>query len=227
MTWRVTLKRSAFGSLQRLSMRFYSARHTGEMMTRLEPDASDIALLFHIIAPSALTDGLFLAGSLVCHACARLAARGGRDPPLPAAVHRVPAHHPRGQLLLRPPVPCRGRAAHRHQRLPDRGAGGARLRPPAARAGTVRRTQPDGGAPRLPGRRHGRDHPAADAARHRAGAGGGGGPPAPGRGDARPGEHRRASDLRRLPGRVTSGRSEGWWSWLRTGGASPPPRAGC
>ena len=32
----VTLKRSAFGSLQRLSMRFYSARHTGEMMTRLE-----------------------------------------------------------------------------------------------------------------------------------------------------------------------------------------------
>ena len=61
----VTLKRSAFGSLQRLSMRFYSARHTGEMMTRLEQDASDIALLFHIIAPSALTGGLFLAGSLV------------------------------------------------------------------------------------------------------------------------------------------------------------------
>ena len=60
----VTLKRSAFGSLQRLSMRFYSARHTGEMMTRLEQDASDIALLFHIIAPSALTGGLFLAGSL-------------------------------------------------------------------------------------------------------------------------------------------------------------------
>ena len=61
----VTLKRSAVGSLQRLSMRFYSARHTGEMMTRLEQDASDIALLFHIIAPSALTGGLFLAGSLV------------------------------------------------------------------------------------------------------------------------------------------------------------------
>ena len=61
----VTLKRSAFGSLQRLSMRFYSARHTGEMMTRLEQDASDIALLFHIIAPSALTGGLFLVGSLI------------------------------------------------------------------------------------------------------------------------------------------------------------------
>ena len=61
----VTLKRSAFGSLQRLSLRFYSARHTGEMMTRLEQDASDIALLFHIIAPSALTGGLFLVGSLI------------------------------------------------------------------------------------------------------------------------------------------------------------------
>ena len=36
----VTLKRSAVGSLQRLSMRFYSARHTGEMMTRLEQDWS-------------------------------------------------------------------------------------------------------------------------------------------------------------------------------------------
>lgn len=61
----VTLKRSAFGSLQRLSMRFYGARHTGEMMTRLEQDASDIALLFHIIAPSALTGGLFVAGSML------------------------------------------------------------------------------------------------------------------------------------------------------------------
>ena len=60
----VTLKRSAFGSLQRLSMRFYGARHTGEMMTRLEQDASDVALLFHIIAPSALTGGLFVAGSM-------------------------------------------------------------------------------------------------------------------------------------------------------------------
>lgn len=60
----VTLKRSAFGSLQRLSMRFYGARHTGEMMTRLEQDASDVALLFHVIAPSALTGGLFVAGSM-------------------------------------------------------------------------------------------------------------------------------------------------------------------
>ena len=61
----ITLKRTAFGSLQRLSMRFYGARHTGEMMTRLEQDASDIALLFHLIAPNALTGGLFVAGSMV------------------------------------------------------------------------------------------------------------------------------------------------------------------
>ena len=61
----VALKRSAFGSLQRLSMRFYSARHSGEMMTRLEQDASDIALLFHLVAPGALTGGLFLLGSLI------------------------------------------------------------------------------------------------------------------------------------------------------------------
>ena len=61
----ITLKRTAFGSLQRLSMRFYGARHTGEMMTRLEQDASDIALLFHLIAPNALTGGLFVAGSLI------------------------------------------------------------------------------------------------------------------------------------------------------------------
>ena len=61
----ITLKRAAFGSLQRLSLRFYSGRHTGEMMTRLEQDASDIALLFHIIAPSALRGGLFLVGSLI------------------------------------------------------------------------------------------------------------------------------------------------------------------
>ena len=60
----VTLKRTAFHSLQRLSMRFHTARHTGELMTRLEQDASDVALLFHIIAPSALHGGIFLAGSL-------------------------------------------------------------------------------------------------------------------------------------------------------------------
>ena len=46
-------------------MRFHTARHSGEMMTRLEQDASDVALLFHIIAPSALHGGIFLAGSLV------------------------------------------------------------------------------------------------------------------------------------------------------------------
>ena len=61
----VTLKRTAFQSLQRLSMRFHTDRHTGELMTRLEQDASDVALLFHIIAPSALHGGFFLAGSLV------------------------------------------------------------------------------------------------------------------------------------------------------------------
>ena len=61
----ITLKRTAFASLQRLSMRFHTARHTGELMTRLEQDASDVALLFHIIAPSALHGGLFLAGALV------------------------------------------------------------------------------------------------------------------------------------------------------------------
>ena len=60
----VTLKRTAFHALQRLSMRFHTARHTGELMTRLEQDASDVALLFHIIAPSALHGGIFLAGSL-------------------------------------------------------------------------------------------------------------------------------------------------------------------
>ena len=60
----ITLKRTAFHSLQRLSMRFHTARHTGELMTRLEQDASDVALLFHIIAPSALHGGVFLAGSL-------------------------------------------------------------------------------------------------------------------------------------------------------------------
>ena len=60
----ITLKRTAFHSLQRLSMRFHTARHTGELMTRLEQDASDVALLFHIIAPSALHGGIFLAGSL-------------------------------------------------------------------------------------------------------------------------------------------------------------------
>jgi len=61
----VTLKRTAFHSLQRLSMRFHTGRHSGELMTRLEQDASDVALLFHIIAPSALHGGIFLAGSLV------------------------------------------------------------------------------------------------------------------------------------------------------------------
>ena len=61
----ITLKRTAFHSLQRLSMRFHTGRHSGELMTRLEQDASDVALLFHIIAPSALHGGLFLAGSLV------------------------------------------------------------------------------------------------------------------------------------------------------------------
>ena len=60
----VTLKRTAFHSLQRLSMRYHTARHTGELMTRLEQDASDVALLCHIIAPSALHGGIFLAGSL-------------------------------------------------------------------------------------------------------------------------------------------------------------------
>ena len=61
----ITLKRTAFHSLQRLSMRFHTGRHSGELMTRLEQDASDVALLFHIIAPSALHGGIFLAGSLV------------------------------------------------------------------------------------------------------------------------------------------------------------------
>jgi ATP-binding cassette subfamily B protein len=60
----ITLKRTAFASLQRLSMRFHTARHSGELMTRLEQDASDVTLLFHIIAPSALHGGIFLAGSL-------------------------------------------------------------------------------------------------------------------------------------------------------------------
>lgn len=60
----ITLKRTAFHSLQRLSMRFHTARHSGELMTRLEQDASDVALLFHIIAPSALHGGIFLAGAL-------------------------------------------------------------------------------------------------------------------------------------------------------------------
>ena len=61
----ISLKRTAFGSLQRLPMRFHTGRHTGELMTRLEQDASDVALLFHIIAPSALHGGMFLLGSLV------------------------------------------------------------------------------------------------------------------------------------------------------------------
>ncbi len=61
----ITLKRTAFHSLQRLSMRFHTSRHSGELMTRLEQDASDVALLFHIIAPSALHGGVFLAGSLL------------------------------------------------------------------------------------------------------------------------------------------------------------------
>lgn len=61
----ISLKRTAFESLQRLSMRFHTGRHTGELMTRLEQDASDVALLFHIIAPSALHGGIFLVGSLI------------------------------------------------------------------------------------------------------------------------------------------------------------------
>lgn len=61
----ITLKRTAFASLQRLSLRFFTHRHTGELMTRLEQDASDVALLFHIIAPSALYGGVFLAGALI------------------------------------------------------------------------------------------------------------------------------------------------------------------
>jgi ATP-binding cassette subfamily B protein len=59
------LKRTAFAAIQHLPMRFFSDRHTGELMTRLEQDASDIALLFHIILPSAIHGGVFLAGSLI------------------------------------------------------------------------------------------------------------------------------------------------------------------
>ena len=61
----IRLKRTAFAAIQRLPMRFFSNRHTGELMTRLEQDASDIALLFHIILPSAIHGGVFLAGSLI------------------------------------------------------------------------------------------------------------------------------------------------------------------
>ncbi len=60
----ITLKRTAFASLQRLSLRFFMGHHTGELMVRLEQDASDIALMFHIIAPSAIHGDIFLAGSL-------------------------------------------------------------------------------------------------------------------------------------------------------------------
>ncbi len=61
----IRLKRTAFAAIQHLPMRFFSDRHTGELMTRLEQDASDIALLFHIILPSAIHGGVFLAGSLI------------------------------------------------------------------------------------------------------------------------------------------------------------------
>ncbi len=61
----IRLKRTAFAAIQHLPMRFFSDRHTGELMTRLEQDASDIALLFHIILPSAIHGGMFLVGSLI------------------------------------------------------------------------------------------------------------------------------------------------------------------
>ena len=61
----IRLKRTAFAAIQHLPMRFFSDRHTGELMTRLEQDASDIALLFHIILPSAIHGGVFLVGSLI------------------------------------------------------------------------------------------------------------------------------------------------------------------
>ena len=61
----IRLKRTAFAAIQRLPMRFFADRHTGELMTRLEQDASDIALLFHIILPSSIHGALFLVGSLI------------------------------------------------------------------------------------------------------------------------------------------------------------------
>lgn len=61
----IRLKRTAFAAIQHLPMRFFTGRHTGELMARLEQDASDIALLFHIILPSAIHGGVFLAGSLI------------------------------------------------------------------------------------------------------------------------------------------------------------------
>ncbi|MDE0672572.1 MAG: ABC transporter ATP-binding protein [Caldilineaceae bacterium] len=61
----IRLKRTAFAAIQRLPMRFFTDRHTGELMARLEQDASDIALLFHIILPSSIHGALFLAGSLI------------------------------------------------------------------------------------------------------------------------------------------------------------------
>ncbi len=61
----IRLKRTAFAAIQRLPMRFFADRHTGELMARLEQDASDIALLFHIILPSSIHGALFLVGSLI------------------------------------------------------------------------------------------------------------------------------------------------------------------
>ena len=61
----MSLKQRAFQALQRLSMRFFTGHHTGELMTHLEQDASDVALTFHIIMPSAIHGAVFLAGSLV------------------------------------------------------------------------------------------------------------------------------------------------------------------
>ena len=61
----IRLKRTAFAAIRHLPMRFFADRHTGELMARLEQDASDIALLFHIILPSAIHGGVFLAGSMI------------------------------------------------------------------------------------------------------------------------------------------------------------------
>ncbi len=61
----IRLKRTAFAAIQRLPMRFFADRHTGELMARLEQDASDIALLFHIMLPSSIHGALFLVGSLI------------------------------------------------------------------------------------------------------------------------------------------------------------------
>ena len=183
----VSLKRTAFHSLQRLSMRFHTARHTGELMTRLEQDASDVALLFHIIAPSALHGGIFLAGSLAAMLLLdwQLAIAAILPFPLLLIAFRriLPEVNSYFDRLFRAEAQLRT--------VTSDSLTGARVvrrvRRAAARAGQVRRPQPRVGAPRLPGAGDGRHHAPADGAGHRAGTGRGMGRGSVG-GGARPGD---------------------------------------